>query len=375
MGFFKFKSSLKPIGLDIGTNTIRAVQLSGSQEAPILSNYGTIEIPRGAVSDGEIIEPEVVGNSLIELWKKMKISEKQVVTGVMNQKVVVRLVELPFMQKDELQGALKFQAQEFIPIPIDEAIMDFEVVGDYVNENEDHLVEVLLVAAQKDMIGNNLKALEIARLKPVAIDVSSFAIVRALSFSSSPDLMAEDKNDNVVAFIHVGAGITNISIVDGRVIRFNRVGVIAGNNFTQSIVDASGVSFDEAEELKINVGLAPQKGKKLAGIPKKYQEKAVDVQEILEGEATKFVSEVRRSFDYYLSQAPGKDIKKIIFTGSGAMLKNFDLFMSKNLNADVSLGHSLEKIKIAPGLPEKEIQKDELSMAICLGLALREFVK
>jgi len=373
VGIFSFKSSLKFIGLDIGTNTIRVAQLSYSKGTPILTNYGKIQIPRGAVTDGEILEPEVVANSLTELWKKMRLAEKKVVVGVANQKVVVRLIELPFIEKEELKGAIQFQAQEFIPIPVEEAILDFEIVGDFVNENEEHVVEVLLVAAQKDMIGKNIEALEKAGLKPIAIDVSSFAITRTLTLGSPPSLLTEEVKNNVTAFIQIGAGITNIVIAENGVARFTRVSTLAGNDFTKSIMDAQGLPFDEAEDLKINVGLASAKGKKLAGIPKKYRDKATNVQEVLEGVATKFVSEIRRSFDYYLSQASVKEIKKIILIGSGAMLKNLDSFMNENLQADVSFGCPLEKIKIGPGLPEEEIREDEMSMAICLGLALREF--
>ncbi|HDP69220.1 MAG TPA: type IV pilus assembly protein PilM [Actinobacteria bacterium] len=373
MGIFSFKASSKPIGLDIGTNTIRAAQLVASQGELTLKNYGHISVPRGALSDGEIFEPDVVANSLIELWKKARFNEKRVVVGVANQKVVVRLIELPFMQKEDLRGAVQFQAQEFIPIPVEEAILDFQVVGDFVNENEEHMVEILLVAAQKDMVEKNIVALEKAGLKPVAIDVSSFAIARSLLLSQPIAPLCEDAKEGSVAYIQIGAGITNIVIIENNVARFTRVSTLAGNDFTQSIVDSMNLPFDEAEDLKISVGLPLSKGKKLTGIPKKYKEKAEAIQEILEGEATKFVSELRRSFDFYLSQASVKEIKKIVLTGSGAMLRNFDSFIAKNLKADVSLGYPLGKIIIGPGLSKDEIKKDELSMAICLGLALREF--
>ena len=137
-------------------------------------------MPFGAVVEGEIVDPEAVSGAIKELWKRTGLRVKDVAIGVSNQKVVVRLIDLPFMERDELAGAIQYQAQDYIPIPVEEAILDFQIIGDYMTPSDEHMMEVLLVAAQRDMIANAVAAVEGAGLKLAQVDVTAFALVRAL---------------------------------------------------------------------------------------------------------------------------------------------------------------------------------------------------
>lgn len=372
MGIFSFGKGSVPIGLDIGTNTFRVAQLKSVSGSPTLVNYGSIKIPVGAVVEGEILDVEAVSRSLTDLWKKAGLREKKVIIGVANQKVVVRLVEFPYMEKDELKGAIQYQAQDYIPIPVEEAILDFQVVGEFVGENEARMMEVLLVAAQKDMIQNNVIAVENAGLKPEGIDVSSFAIIRSLL--EVPPVVPAEGGEEAIALINIGAGITNIVVVERGIPRFTRVTSLAGNTFTRALEESLGISFDEAEELKTKVGLSPLKGKKGGKKSTKQAERIKAAQEILEGEVGKFVAEIRRSFDYYLSQRPQvKGIRRVILSGGGAMMSNLTSHLEPGLQTTVELGKPLQKVQVSPGLSEGELEQEELSLAICIGLALRRF--
>src|SRR5450756_2246476 len=134
----------------------------------------------GAVVEGESVDVDAVAASIKELLRQTGVRGANAAIGVSNQKVVVRLIDLPYMERAELQGAIQYQAQDYIPIPIEDAILDFQIIGDYMTSTDEHMMEVLLVAAQRDMIGNTVRAVEEAGLRLQQIDVTSFAIVRAL---------------------------------------------------------------------------------------------------------------------------------------------------------------------------------------------------
>ncbi|MDI6891863.1 MAG: type IV pilus assembly protein PilM [Actinomycetota bacterium] len=372
MGIFSFGKGLASIGLDIGTNTFRVAQLKSISGSPTLVNYGSIKIPVGAVVEGEVLDVEAVSRSLADLWKKTGLRDKKVIIGVANQKVIVRLVEFPYMEKDELKGAIQYQAQDYIPIPVEEAILDFQVVGEFVGENEARMMEVLLVAAQKDMIQNNVIAVENAGLKAEVIDVSSFAVIRSLL--EVPPVVPAEGEEEAIALINIGAGITNIVVVEKGIPRFTRVTSLAGNTFTRALEESLGISFDEAEELKTKVGLSPLKGKKGGKKSAKEAERIKSAQEVLEGEIGKFAAEIRRSFDYYLSQRPQvKSIRRIVLSGGGAGMNNLASHLEANLQTTVELGHPLQKVQVSPGLSKEELEQEKLSLAICIGLALRRF--
>lgn len=375
MGIFSFGRGGSPVGLDIGSNSIHAVQLKPAGSQYSLVRFGTIRIPMGAVVEGEVVDTEAVGHSISQLWRKAGLSEKHVITGVANQKVVVRMVEFPWMDKAELDSALRFQAQDYIPIPIEEAILDFEIVGEYTNVNEERMLEVLLVAAQRDMINTHLSAIERAGLKTRVIDASAFAIVRSL-VDPEGVLPPEGEGDvpEATGIIHVSAGLTIIVVVERGRPRFTRVSSLAGNDFTQSIADALNLTFDEAEDLKQAAGLPPLGGEDRlpSGFPVEKQELGEAAQEILERQVSKFIAEIRRSLDYYLTQATQvRAIRRLVLSGGGANLANLDSYLEKGLQAEVETGKPLRNIKVAPGVSADEVAVEELAMPLCLGLALR----
>jgi type IV pilus assembly protein PilM len=313
-----------------------------------------------------------VASSVKELWRRAGTREKNVVIGVSNQKVVVRLIDLPYMERAELQGAIQYQAQDYIPIPVEDAILDFQIIGDYMTPNDEHMMEVLLVAAQRDMIGAAVEAVESAGLKLQQIDVTSFAIVRAL-MGDTPSLLPDEDEEPGAAtgVIHVSSGITNIAVVEKGVPRFTRVSSLAGNEFTQSIANVLNMTFDEAEDIKIRMGL-PDIGAAGMPVPPPGIEPQVAqvAQDALEREVNKFIAEVRRSLDYYLTQATQiRTIKRILLTGSGAQLANMAGYLEKGLQAEVLVSDPLSRLQVSPSL-QAAVMADRLGSAPAIGLAI-----
>jgi type IV pilus assembly protein PilM len=327
-------------------------------------------MPFGAVVEGEIVDPEAVSMAIKDLWRRSGLHNKTVAVGVSNQKVVVRLIDLPFMERAELAGAIQYQAQDYIPIPIEEAIIDFQIIGDYMTPADEHMMEVLLVAAQRDMIGNVVTAVEGAGLRLAQVDVTAFALVRAL-LGGTPSWLTEDAETagDAVGVVHISSGLTNIAVVERSVPRFTRVSSLAGNQFTQAIANVLNLTFDEAEDLKSRAGLpsidAPSE------VPTGSDPQTIrTAQEALEREANKFIAEVRRSFDYYLTQATQvRSIGRIYLTGTGAALRNLPTYLERGLQTQVVLGDPLAGLSMGSGV-EAAVLADRMGCAAAIGLAL-----
>ncbi len=325
-------------------------------------------MPFGAVVEGEIVDPEAVGSAIKGLWKSAGFRSKDVAVGVANQKVVVRLIDLPFMDKAELQGAITYQAQDYIPIPVEDAILSYDTIGDYMTPVDEHMMEILLVAAQRDMIGNAVGAVEAAGLKLARIDLTAFALVRSLLGAES-EFLPDEAASGATGIIHITSGLTNIVVVEKGVPRFTRVSSLAGNQFTQAIANVLNLTYDEAENLKVGVGLPSIDGQQTIA-PGVDPEVAQVAQQALERETNRFIAEVRRSLDYYLTQATQvRTINRIMLTGSGSMLKNLPSYLEKGLQTQVVFGDPLARVSTS-GASEQMILEDRMGCAPAVGLAM-----
>jgi type IV pilus assembly protein PilM len=233
------------------------------------------------------------------------------------------------------------------------------------------MMEVLLVAGQRDMIAAAVEAVEGAGLRLQQIDVTSFAIVRAL-MGDTPSVLPEDEQvGEATGVIHISSGITNIAVVEKGVPRFTRVSALAGNEFTQSIANVLNLTFDEAEDLKVRMGLPD-----IGAAPGQTASPDVDpgvaqaAQDALEREVNKFIAEVRRSLDYYLTQATQiRTIRRILLTGSGGQLANMAGYLEKGLQAEVVVADPLPRLQVAGGA-QPLVMADRFGCAPAIGLAM-----
>jgi type IV pilus assembly protein PilM len=370
-------SSQAVVGLDIGTDHIRLAQLKPQGSAFLLQRYGVVSLPMGSVVEGEVVDPDAVGMAIRDLMRASGVrAGASVAVGVSNQKVVVRLIDLPYMEKSELTGAIQYQAQDYIPIPVEEAILDFQIIGDYMTPADEHMMEVLLVAAQRDMIDEMVLAVDRSGLKLHEIDVTSFAVVRAL-MGVSENILPEEADGEATGIIQMSAGITNIVVVEKGVPRFTRVSALAANDLTQAVATALSITFAEAEDLKLRVGLpsVEDAGEGQAATASDIDpERVRGTQEALEREVSKFIAEVRRSLDYYLTQTSQvRAIKKVLLTGSGAQLRNLDSYVARGLSATVELADASRWIQVPPQL-QSVYAFDRLGATAAIGLAMGSVV-
>jgi len=348
-------ASTRVIGLDIGTTAVRAAEVefgSGGPAAtpsPTLLRAGTVPLPPGAVRDGEAVDPGVVSHALKQLWSTAGFSSKDVVIGVGNQRVVVRELDLPWMPLSQLKASLPFQVQELLPVASSDALLDYYPTGESAGP-EGRQVHGMLVAAQRDTVAANVLAVEGAGLRPVMVDLNAFALLRALARG--------DLAQRVVAFVDIGARVTNVVIADSGSPRLVRMLPSGGQNATDAVASAMSMSQPEADALKreIGLGFAPQAG---------FEAAAEAVMN-----ATRILAEsVRNTFVYYSSNNPGRGIEAVVLTGGGAHLAGLGQFMSSSTRLPVLLGDPLANFRFGKNVDRAALAGAEPLVALPVGLA------
>jgi len=245
-------SKMSPVGLDLGRNSITAARLRYQTGGSVLLQAGIDVLPEGLIQEGEVRDVEGLSLALKEFWKAHKIKGRKVALGLANQKVVVRTLEFPRLDEKELRSAIEFQAQEYIPIPVEQAVFDFHVLGTFTDSDGVEKQKVLVVAAQKDMVMDFINAVKGARLGVTGVDLQAFALLRALAPKS---FIEQEPASLATAIVNVSADVTNLVVDVGGEPQFTRVISFGGDNFTRAVQDMQGVTFAEADEIKVRVGL------------------------------------------------------------------------------------------------------------------------
>ena len=347
----------KVVGLDIGTSGVRAAELSLGKGGATLERFGQVALPPGAVRDGEVVDSDAVAEAIKQLWVQAKFSSKSVVVGVANQKVVVRQVDLPWLPTAELKKALAFQVQDYIPMPVEQAILDFHPLEEFTNEAGGRMIRVLLIAAARDMVGSALAAVEKAGLQPKMVDLTSFAVLRALvttDHTGLDSLQAE-------ALVDVGANVTNIIVHQGGVPRFVRILLMGGADVTDAVAERMGVPFEQAESAKQTTGLALVPG----------QAEPHPVNRAIEATGSAFVEEVRGSLDYYMAQAGAPRIGRIVLSGGGSRLGNLAERLSAATRMPVQAARPMSVLRLGKtGLTDEQLAYVEPMVTVPVGLAM-----
>ncbi len=343
------------VGLDLGTSAVRAAQLNVGRRGPYtLDRIGQIPLPPGAMRYGEITEPDTIASAIAQLWQRFKFRSRKVALGLANQQAVVRQVDLPYLPEAELRRSLRLQAQEYIPIPIEQAVLDIHVIENLQLADGQRVSRVLLIAAQRSMVDSFLDVVRRAKLEPVGLDLNAFAMLRALG---NDPLLAEGESE---LLLDVGAAVTNVVIHHGGLPLFVRILSSGGSLITELLVERLGMPVEEAEEAKATIG-----------IPEDYLDALADdtARLIAEG-ANRLVQDIRSSLDYYQSQEAARSVGKAVLTGGASLLPNFRERLADSIGVPVELGHPIERMKVGNvGLGPDEVERAEPFLAVAVGLA------
>src|SRR5947199_22791 len=344
----------RAVGLDVGTSAVRAVELGLGREQVTLTRFGQVALPPGAVRVAEIIDAPAVAAAIRRLWREAGFRSRTVITGVGNQRVVVRQADFPEMSDEDMRSALQFQAQDLIPIPIEEAILDFQVI-EHMPRPEGDMVRILLVAAQRDMVRSLLAAVEGGGLSASMVDIIPFALMRALSQSS----LVQDLDATAEAIVCVGASITNVVVHQRGVPEFVRMLGVGGDDITQGIANELGVDADTAEDLKRRAN------------PNSPDDLESRTAQIVIAQSTLLIEEIRGSLDYYQAQPEASPIGRIILTGGGSRTISLAESLEQTLGIAVEEGHPLSAVELArTGIPEERLLENEALLSVPIGLAL-----
>lgn len=342
------------IGLDIGSSAVRAAEVELSQGRRVVRRYGQVGIPNGWVVDGEIVNSHGVAEAIRHLWAETRFSSNKVVVGVSGPRVFVRQADVPNVDAAELRSSLKFNGQELVPIPLDDASFDFSVI-DSASGSEEPAgggKRLLLVAAHKDVLHNYLEVVRAAGLSAVAMDSSALALLRAVPPS------AEDGMEVVVS---IGAELTTVAVREMGVPRFLRTLTVGGNKLTSSLAESLHIEMAVAERLKR--GAVPADTPQLAQTRKTVSTEMRDLAE-----------DVRATVDFFSSQSDHRDIQRIMVTGGASQTNGLAAAIGGNLPVQVYQVAPFAGLELADlGIDEQGLSRAGASATTAVGLALWPF--
>jgi type IV pilus assembly protein PilM len=342
------------IGLDIGTSGVRAAEVSFGRGQRRLERFGQVALPVGAVVDGEVIDVDAVSEAIRSLWSATRFRSKKVHLGVANQRVIVRQVELPWLPAAELKASLPYQVQDFIPLPVDQVLLDYHPIEEVVLENGSRGIRGLLVAAAREMVFRGVEAVQKAGLQPVSVDLVPFAILRSMAEFDDLGLTSGE----AVAVVNVGASVTNLIVHTGGIPRFVRILPMGGADITDAIAERLGVSLDDAEGMKQSTGF----GESVDGTPEA---------KVIDATAGAFVDAVGTSLDYYQAQPTAVRISRVLLSGGGGRLDGLATRLAAALRLPVADGSVLSSVTVGKvGLTDEQLAYVDPLAVVPVGLAM-----
>ncbi len=338
------------VGLDIGSSSVKAVELAGKSNALSLVNLGFEGLQPDTVVDGQIMELNDVSHVIAGIFRDGQFKNERVVAGVSGSGVIVKNIIVPQMTREELEESIDWHAEEHIPFEISDVSLDYQVVG----SGSDSL-HVLMAACKRDFIANIRQAIQLAGKQPAVIDVDAFALQNCYEVNYQP------ADSLVVALLNVGAATMNINIVKGVRSVFTRDVSVGGNQYTSLLQKELGLTYEQAEAVKRG-GDAPT------------HLESVDVDGVLETVSDMLALEISKTFDFYRATADDGEaaVQKIYVSGGGSKLRGLSEYLSNRFEIPVEPLDPFRRIKVDARRFDPDYMREVVpEMAVAVGLALR----
>ena len=363
----------RTIGLDIDRGALKAVQVSRSAGEFTLRHVGYHRLPPGAVLEGEVADVELLGAEIREFWSSHSFKGKSVILGVANSRVVVRLLDFPRMEEEDLKSAITFEAQEHIPMPLDEAILDYVVLGPQAEGSD--LDRILVVAAHRDMIGGYTAALRDGGLKPAGIDVKALALTR----SALPDTFFDE---GATLLLDIGTELTNLAITQGSNPTLTRFIPSGLDRFVEAVSEAADLPEDQAEREALNPRVKLGSDPEVTDAPSQEEEEedeeldpalVYDVRRGLEEAVQALAEDVHRSVEYHHSQPGTREVSQAFISGEGALVPGLDAYLRELLGVPTHRANPVDKLGAnKSNVSDEQLAAMEPVLAVALGLAMEE---
>lgn len=370
------------VGLDIGSDKVKAIQLRKKGGSYELERFGVADIHPGGdrrVGGAELQQLKIEATK--RALENGRITAKYSVSAVSGESIIVRYIQLPQMPEAELKNALRWEAEEYIPFSIDEVNLDSVILG----RTGEGKVDVLLVCARKDLVNDHLEIVRGVGLTPLTVDVDSFA------FLNCYEAMYKPAASDCVCLVNVGAAITNINIYVGGTSRFARDISIAGDAITNAIAQKTSANFARAEQLKQTIGapvteetegtdeeesslISSIRGtvERMTGSDFADDSAEAAAQKAMRNVLTNLVGEVRRSIQFFENQSGGATVQRLYLGGGSARMPKFPGWLSKELELPVDILDPLKGVSVGSGVDQAALNAVREHLGVGIGLSLRK---
>ena len=340
------------LGLDIGSSSVKLVQLKEKKGGYALTGFGVVPLPPEAMVDGALMNSSAIVEAIQGLVAEQRVKGKDVAIGVRGHSVIIKKIQMPRMTQEELDETIQWEAEQYIPFDVKDVNIDTQILtpeGDAAGQ-----MDVLLVAAKKDMINDFTAVCSEAGLSVSVVDVDAFAVQNA--FEANYEAPAGE----TVVLVNVGAAVSNINVVADGQTTFTRDVTMGGNAFTEEIQKQLNVSYDEAEALKVG-----GHGESDSVVPQ-------EVERVIQGVAEQLAGEIQRSVDFYAATAADHRISRVYLSGGTARIPALSKAIEQRAAVPVEVldpfrGIEIDHKKFDPAL----IAGASAGAAVAVGLALR----
>jgi type IV pilus assembly protein PilM len=348
-----FGKSKSIVGLDIGSSSIKAVELAPRGKSFELVHLGVTQLPPEAIVQGAFLNSGAIVDAIKEVLASARIKATQAAVAVSGHSVIVKKIALPAMTREELEESIRWEAEQYIPFDVNEVNLDFQILNSSSTEGQ---MDVLLVAAKKDLIDDYVHVLNEAGIQPAVIDVAAFAVENAFEANYEFGI------DETVALINIGAQTANINILSGGMPAFTRDISTGGNQYTEEIQRALSIGFDEAERIKLG-GTSAEDSQEV--VPQEVEQAMRTVNETVIGEIT-------RSLDFFSATSADSRVSRIVLAGGGSKAPGLDKMFHDKTNVTVERMNPLMRM-----LPNSKFDPEFLDevgplLGVGVGLALRK---
>lgn len=378
-----FRPRIDAVGLEIGTSALKVVELRPGNP-PSLAALALRPMPPGLVAEDMVVDVAGLGAEVKALFDEAGIRKKHVVTAVSNRQAITRNIMVPKMTVAELEEAIKWEAERYIPFPIDEVELDFFVLDNPDDIDAGGQLEVIIAAARLDLLTQQVEVLRAAGLDALVIDIKPFALLRSLKGALLGEHLTKTtlsgagftEANEIGVVLEIAASNTTITLVRGDRVLMNRNIGVSGDDFTAAVQRAFGLDFDSAEDVKVQYGTAtiPSEDEEdlLNFDAKREQYSPSRVYEALRPVLIELTTEIRRSLEFFRVQTGDASINRMLVTGGGANLRGLPEAIGDTLGVRVEHGDAWLTVTVDPNrFDSAYLQTMGGAFAVPLGLALR----
>lgn len=345
------------VGIDISSTAVKLLELSRtSGKAGVLyrvESYSVEPLPANAVIERNIADVEAVGDAIKRVLQRSGSKARRSAVAIAGSAVITKIIQMASgLKPRELETQIQTEADQYIPYPLEEVNLDFEILGD--SSRNPGMVDVLLAASRKEYVENRVSALSIAGLEAAVVDVEAYAMENACSLLS--DQFPEGGRNQTIAVADIGATTTTLNVLrDGRIL-YTREQNFGGKQLTEEIQRRYGLSHEEA-------GMAKRQG----GLPDNY------VPEVLDPFKEAMVQQVNRSLQFFYSSSPYPRVDYIVLAGGSVSIAGVDELIEGKLGVPTSVANPFANMSVSSRVKPQNLSNDAPAMMIAVGLALRGF--